>query len=533
MTAAPRAALGGIVLLALVLRLWGLAWQLPFQFHPDEAHYTWKAMADMIGGETLDPRYFRNPSLFTYFLYGQYRALGFQPPKLDERAAVDDGLFRPPSGVAFLGRLNSALLGALTVLLVGLVGGAGLGWTAGLTSAAFLAVAFIHVRDSHYATNDVPAVFLLVGSVGAGLGALRAAPGRWLLAAGALGGAATSTKYNAGLFVVPVGVVVLRLLWQHRSRELVGYAALAGVIAAAAFLAGTPFSIITPRKFLDDFRTQARFCGDPWEGQVGAAPITLYAASLGEGLGLLVVALAIWGAVDLLRRDRWVAVVLLAVPVAYLGYMSRCELFFVRFALPAVPFLCLLAGRGVVCASRVLADRVPGSLTAVALCLFAVAPSAYQVALHNSLVTREDTRVQAARWLSENVPTGAKVLIEEYTIRDFKPRAYGGTSWQLDTDLFKVTDVRPGEIDSALRGQAQFFVSSSFQYERFSSVGPRPAEQRAFYEALARQGALVASFSPGRDGASLPFEIEDLYTPFWRLDQYERPGPTVRIYRLR
>jgi hypothetical protein len=66
-TRLAAAALVSVVVLALTLRLWGIGWQLPWQFHPDEGHYTWKAM-DLISQETLNPKYFRNPSLFTYIL---------------------------------------------------------------------------------------------------------------------------------------------------------------------------------------------------------------------------------------------------------------------------------------------------------------------------------------------------------------------------------------------------------------------------------------------------------------------------------
>jgi len=167
-TALPAAALATVVVLALAVRLWGIGWQLPWQFHPDEGHYTWKAI-DLMSQDTYNPKYFRNPSLLTYVFLAEYRLLGFQPPKADADAATADGLWRPPSGVAFVGRLTSAILGVLTVLVIGLMGWRAVGPWAGVLGALFLALAFIHVRDSHYATNDVPSVFLLTVSVAAAL----------------------------------------------------------------------------------------------------------------------------------------------------------------------------------------------------------------------------------------------------------------------------------------------------------------------------------------------------------------------------
>ena len=172
------------------------------------------------------------------------------------------------------------------------------------------------------------------------------------------------------------------------------------------------------------------------------------------------------------------------------------------------------------------------SFLAAALAAAALVQPAVDVVRHNALVTREDTRVLAARWALASVPPGAKVALEEYTIRDRRPRAYGGPSWQLDTDLFNVNNVQAADPTRALRGPHRYFIVSSFQYERFRGDTPKLARQTAFYSALEREGRLLAEFTPGRDGTSVPFDLEDLYTPFWGLERYERPGPTIRIYEV-
>jgi 4-amino-4-deoxy-L-arabinose transferase-like glycosyltransferase len=192
----------GVVAFALIVRFWSLDWQLPFAFHPDEGHYVWKA-EEMFRDGDLNPRYFRNPSLFTYTILAELKAaelLGLVQP----RAEAAEGLFRAPSIYTYLGRATSAVLGALSVLAVFGLGRQLGGPAIGLLGATFLALNFLHVRDSHYATNDVPAVALaLVAVLLSARGVSRPSIGLFTVA-GLVGGLATSAKYSMGLYVLPL-----------------------------------------------------------------------------------------------------------------------------------------------------------------------------------------------------------------------------------------------------------------------------------------------------------------------------------------
>ena len=164
------------------------------------------------------------------------------------------------------------------------------------------------------------------------------------------------------------------------------------------------------------------------------------------------------------------------------------------------------------------------------LAVAAIGQPAFDSVRHNMLIGEDDTRVLAAQWALANVPPGAKMQVEEYTIRDRRPRAYGGPVWKLDTDLLDVNALRRADPTAPLRGSTRYFMVSSFQQDRFSGGPDSP--QRQFYEALAREGRVVARFAPGHDGEPIPFDLEDLYSPFWGLDRYERPGPTITVYEL-
>ena len=87
---------------------------------------------------------------------------------------------------------------------------AALGRAAGLVAAFFLSVAFLHVRDSHYGTTDVLMTFLIMLSIAFLIEAhLDGKRSRFALA-GAIGGLAAATKYNA--LLLPIAMVVSQLL---------------------------------------------------------------------------------------------------------------------------------------------------------------------------------------------------------------------------------------------------------------------------------------------------------------------------------
>ena len=79
-----------------------------------------------------------------------------------------------------------------------------------LVAALFLALAFIHARDSHFGTTDIAMTLLIVGSVSLLLSAHLTGRRDLFALAGLLGGFATATKYNGAFLAAPF--VVSQLL---------------------------------------------------------------------------------------------------------------------------------------------------------------------------------------------------------------------------------------------------------------------------------------------------------------------------------
>ena len=79
-----------------------------------------------------------------------------------------------------------------------------------LVAALFMALAFIHARDSHFGTTDVAMTLLIVTSVSLLVSAHLRASAVLFALAGLFGGLATATKYNGAFLAAPF--VVSQLL---------------------------------------------------------------------------------------------------------------------------------------------------------------------------------------------------------------------------------------------------------------------------------------------------------------------------------
>ena len=237
---------------AALLRVWGMAFGLPHPFtRPDE-----EVIVDVALGALSDPNphFFDWPTLFIYLtsigyavMFGIERAIGgtitnpaaakssFEPLLvLIPRASVS-------AGVATV----AALFGAARELFSRRVA---------LVAAAFLAVAFLHVRDSHFGVTDVPATFLAVCAFWAGLRcATRGLTMGRVAIAGALCGLSASTKYNTALVLLPAGLAILsQIIWNQPRSIGLAVRALALLVACAtmAFVVGTPFAVLDHQTFL-------------------------------------------------------------------------------------------------------------------------------------------------------------------------------------------------------------------------------------------------------------------------------------------
>jgi hypothetical protein len=99
----------GIVLAALALRLWGVRFGLPYEYHVDEQQYVRQAAS--MGTRGLQPVWWNNPPFFKYILFGEYGML-FIVGKVfgwySSAASFGAQNTLNPTGLYLLARISSA-----------------------------------------------------------------------------------------------------------------------------------------------------------------------------------------------------------------------------------------------------------------------------------------------------------------------------------------------------------------------------------------------------------------------------------------
>jgi hypothetical protein len=455
----PRAdgwtlALAGLLAVALAVRLWGVKSGLPYAFNVDEnAHFVPRAIGFF--GHTLNPYYFVNPPATSYVFYLVF-SLWFGTGQAAAHAYATDA-----TEVWLLARVTVAVISTSAVWLTYLAGKRLFDRPTALLGAGILTFAFLPVFYSHLALNDAPAMSAVALSLFGTALVLRS--GRWwsYAIAGAGLGLAISTKYTAGIVIVPLVSAALARWWEEpdrprRVRDLVrpsgllsllrspalrGLVLIAGAATVLAFAITNPYAIRSWSEFIDGIRKQgSATSGSDKLGVTESSGFRYYLWSLTWGMGWVPALASVGGAVLLVRRDRRLAWVLLPAVVIFFLFMGNQQRFFGRWFLPAYPILCLLAAYGAVELVRWAGRRAPRRrplLAAIAAAALVGQGLVYSV--HNDLVgAREDTRTQARTWLLDHVPPGSRVVMEPVVTdswlmdtRVASPDSPDGSIWKL------------------------------------------------------------------------------------------------------
>jgi hypothetical protein len=505
--------------------LWGIGFGLPYLYHPDEPAYVLQALAiarGLPGGLT-----FANPPLYKYLLlaeYGVTYVLGRLVGVYDSAQGFAEQFRADPSLLYLIGRVTSALLGAATVLVAYKLAASLRGQRAGLLAAWFVAVVYLLVRESHFAVNDALVALLTTLALYLSLRVLDKGTRRDYLAAGIVIGLSFSAKYQAAVVLVTL-VLAHALRPERRWRDL----AMAFGAAIVAALVTFPSLLFEGGRVLQDiYMRNILFAQHGYEGMDPAGGYVYYAKALVWGLGWpLVVAAVIGMLLAIVQRDRR-ALLVASLPLVLYAAMGYSRMFFARYMLPAVPALIVLSVVAVDALTQALwaRRRVLRRALPLAAALLVGLPTLAETVRFDAILTREDTRTLAKAWIETHLPAGAHIVTDWYPFGPPLAREQHDVIVANGWALFDL------EIEEYQRRGIEYLVASSFTYDVWLPDPARDARRPTFYAALAREADIVAEFRPHRGEAPLPFVYDQIYAPFTDLARLERPGPTIKVFRI-
>jgi hypothetical protein len=546
---AVRAALFAILALAAALRFAGLGFGLsPPQagptLHPlarPDEQYLWNLGLGIYAGDP-NPHHFIYPSLFPYTLAladAVYVALASLAA--GTREAVEAALLRDPRALVWIDRGIVAAIGAATTLLVHRLAGAAFGRGAGLAAAWFLAVAYLHVRDSHFGVTDVPLAAMVCAALIQALRVLGRGLWRDYALAGLLGGLATSTKYSGAMLLLPlVAAHLLARADDPVGRRSPARLAAAGALAAAGFVLGTPFALLAWPEFREhvvrQLLTQVR---PDWLGiDLGPGWWRHLSFTLWHGLGPPLLLASLAGFAMALRRAPRPALVLLAFAAPYYLVFGRGHLVFARYMVPLVPLACAAAGLF----ATAVAERVPRGRRAALLAIsFALALPALRASLElDRVLARTDSRVLAAEWLRANVDPSATLLLVGSVYAD-PPlflrgrKAYDPFPWPPRAWSGRLA-VPKGPAHRRVRNAMDPAFDAILRDDRIGWVVVAESALRAYGATVSLERRLagfrrVASFEGIGRHPGMRFDLQDaFYVPFAGARHALRPGPNLHVY---
>jgi 4-amino-4-deoxy-L-arabinose transferase-like glycosyltransferase len=539
-----RRALLLIVLVGFSLRVWGIGFGLPYDYHPDEHQYVSDAV-HFLTERDLNPHKFNNPTLYKYVLFIEYGAsyvLGRMIGIFQNCLGFEAFWANDPTLFFLMGRLTTAGLGTATILLTYIVGKRAYGRRQGLIAALFLSFASLHARDSHYAVNDVPLAFMTCMALLCCSRLMRSGSWRAYVEAGAIGGLATSVKHSGVFLVLPLLLAhIVRHVQSHRARLLARLARIAdrkAIIAllafAGAYVLGTPYSLLDHRTFISDVLKMRERGAYGYKGiQVDSVSgWVFYLKSLRWGLGYILLGLALIGVLYAVWRHQEEDLLLVSYPLLLYLFMGGQLMFFSRFMIPAIPVLMVLAARCLI----VLGDWLPlGEVYKRAavpfLAALVLAQPAWSTIRHDVLLTREDTRTLARQWIEANIPSGARIARESLgPSLSGQPPPVPRSDRVYDVSTIQGRKIVEHPIEY-YKENYDYLVINSFEYDMALSDEGRTEARERFYRDLDSQMELVAVFAPYTGATKPPFVFDQIYGPLTSLGQFDRPGPVVKIYK--
>jgi 4-amino-4-deoxy-L-arabinose transferase-like glycosyltransferase len=529
-----RIALGLVLLLAAALRLYPI--HVPY-LHPDQEYFPTWALESLVRGDwQTKPGFMEYPTGLLFTLRAAY-TVAYGVAKLFGVVATREEFFATwlenPFPFYLAARVWSVLLGVGTVALVARLSDRVANGT-GVVAALLLAIAPLHVRESHYGSLDSPATFFFTAALLVALELQRTGRLRAAALGGLLVGLTAAHRYQLAIVALayPAAEWLRR---EHSRRGGVGRLAASGLAAIMGFLALNPQAVL-------DFHAMRRDLAGVmrtvylWQGPASLSLPQLLV--LGAGFGTCLAAAL---GVPACLRERWrTCLPVLVVALPYAAMVMESRRVFARYTVALLPLVAVFAAAGLRSVARLAPKPLAGLALAGLVLLVGAEPAWRSVSLDWTLA-QEDTRWQARRWIADNVPAGATVYLAGsfiYSTLAVPPAAEvaGGIAadapGQRPGSAFLLKGLSPRMLVVEAPPAGSYVVTfESLGLPMFGLVYP---EIRAYLRARAdRQSSFTGTSTPAAAQRATYDPTDANYLPLRGFEGVLRPGPDIEVWKVR
>jgi len=557
-----------IIFAGLLLRLAGINFGLPYQFHQDEPIIVNHAMA--YGTGDLNPHFFIIPPLASYFLFIFYGIFFFLGKLSGIFVSAEDFAFKFISDPTFfyliarlvLGVIPGALLVAVTKKLYQKF----FGEEGALYAAAVVAVSFLAITNSHYAyVDNLLVLFIIIGYLQFLRLIAKPSIGNYILS-GVFLALAVGVKYNGALLWMSFLAAHICVIFGNpgdKKKKFLNINLLAVfLVFVAVFMISNPFSVMDWRFFLKDVTTRIR------SGYIGFDHHIVY--SLHEGLGWGVVILGFFGFIAIFLKEKLPkALFLISFPAIFYLHLVFKSQPFSRYVLPLIPFFAVFSSFLIF---KELLPRFKSSFARGVIVIGSVVlliPTTAKSIKADMLFCAQDTRVESKLWIENNLASSTKIAVDHAS---FRPQILQ-TKDQI-TEKYKFSGLQEGlkdlkewrlslllkAVEDKKTYKVYFLTYKGIRSVHFTSMLPMipydlaylrdngidyvvidynnfSKEKSDFLEKLKEDADIVKFFSPYYDNEvrALYDGIDKTCIPVGSKELFSRraPGPALVIYKIR
>jgi len=501
-----------IILLALVLRVWGINFGLPYIYHPDEPRYVISAQL-LFKTQNLDPQslpdissssfvYVVNALAYIpYYLAGKLVGAFDSPLDIPAPTMLAMGVGKTSMPTTFLlGRAVTVLFSIANIILVFLIGRQLFrNVTIGLLAAAMLAISPTNVIHSRFVTPDTFVVFFaLLAFLETVYICYYNKPIHYILFGVALG-CVVSSKINGVLIALPL---IVAYFYRRGIKGLLEPSLyLIPITTGLAFVATTPYILWNVSDVIGDILSEGRHYSTGHAGMEGNS-LVWYLNYMWQTAGVIY----ILATLEILRGIylRSKETILLSIfPIVYFVFISIFVVRNDRTLLPLTPFLFLLAASFLTYllnkASRLQPKVWRKMFISAIVCLSIVGliqPTS--ATIENAIqLTTVDSRETARIWIANNLPAGSKIAIESY-------------SPFVDPSRFSVHG-----FGRMIDHEPEWYTEQGFDYLIFSQ-----GMYGRFYREPARYASEISQY-------------ESLFSRFEPVKIFTDGGYEIRVYKVK